>query len=425
MNKQRTIKGIWRDYLEKSFNITIPIIAILAALLVSGILILVWGSNPFNAYAGLISGSLGNSSAIATTILRAMPLLFTGLAVAYGYRGGFFNVGGNGQLYMGAYAAVWITTTFLELDGFLLFPLAILASMLFGAIMALVPAILKAYRGINEVLSLLLLNYVAIQFIEWAIRVDHYMRGATTLWGGKPAVWTWINWIGIKDAAQPHPKSMLSAPQAHIPSIHQLAELFTNVFGDAAWFQQILGSPAYNRITLAVLIAIFAVFVMYFISFRSTIGYKSRAVGINPKAARSLGIDIKQTIIRTAVISGALCGIAGGIEVLGNQYRIIPNFIANAGFEGISVALIGQLHPFGVLLSSVFFGGLKAGTNKMAIVSEAPVAVSYIIQALTILFALIGTTYDVESMLTKRRLKLKRETEGTDTQNIDKEVSNA
>ena len=406
MNNKRDFRDIWVNYLEKSFNITIPIIAILCAFLVSGLLILAWGSSPIAAYGALLSGAFGGPNAVATTLIRGTPLLFTGLAVAYGYRGGFFNIGAEGQLYMGAYAAVWVGYTLGNLPGILLIPLCMLASAGLGSLYALLPGYLKAVRGINEVLTTLLMNYIAIQFAEWVMRVNHYMPEVTVFDDGSPAVWKFINWIGIKDASQPFPKSPFTSENAYMPSLQGVlqGEFFSSLFGHMGFYEAVMSHPAYNRMTLAPVLGVLIAALVFFIMFRTTIGYKSRAVGMNQQAARSMGIHIPATIITTSIISGALAGLAGGMEVLGSQHRIIPNFLLNAGFDGIPVALIGQLHPFGVVLSAGFFGALRAGANKMQIITFVPVAVVYIIQALAIMFAIAGTTFDVESTLKKRRL---------------------
>ncbi|MDZ4159068.1 MAG: hypothetical protein U1B80_04680, partial [Anaerolineaceae bacterium] len=130
----------------------------------------------------------------------------------------------------------------------------------------------------------------------------------------------------------------------------------------------------------------------------------ARAVGVNPEGAKFIGVNVPRTLFITALISGTLGGLAGGMEVLGVQHRIIPGFLVGAGFDGIPVALIGQLHPFGAMLSAVFFGALRAGSNKMQVITSVPVAVVYIIQALAIMFAIAGTTINIQSIIRKRRL---------------------
>ncbi len=425
MSKQNKLRAIWQEYLERSFSVTIPILAILAAFAFSGLIILAWGSSPFAAYAALFSGAFGSPNAIATTLQRLTPLVFTGLAVAYGYRGGFFNIGAEGQLYMGAIAAVWVAITFPDLPGWLLVPFCVLASGLMGLVWILLPAYLKARRGINEVLSTLLMNYIAIQYFEWVIRVDHIQKGIL-LFGGVEPVWTFQNWLGIKDATQPHPKSAFIVESAHLPSLKSLLEsnLIANLFGGADWYQELLNITALGRISLAPLLGVLVAIFIYFLMFKTVTGYRSRAVGINPEAARFMGINVPRTLFITALISGTLAGLAGGMEVLGTQHRVIPNFLVNAGFDGIPVALIGQLNPLGVLLSATFFGALRAGANKMQVITSVPVAVVYIIQALAIVFAIAGTTVDIGSTLKKKRIAREMEERGK-LQHVKGEVSNA
>lgn len=402
MNHTVRLRLFWQEYLERSFSITIPLVAILAAFALSGLLFLAWGSDPLNAYVALFSGAFGSPSAIATTLQRLTPLVFTGLAVTYGYRGGFFNIGAEGQLYMGAMAAVWVAITFPGLSGWLMIPLCILASALMGMVWIILPALLKARRGINEVLSTLLMNYIAIQYFEWVIRVDHIMKDFTP---SGSAGWAFYNWLGLKDPTQPHPKSPLLFEAAHLPTLKSILEtpLVQGWFGGSEWYQELLSVTALGRISLAPFLGLLAALLIHFVMFRTVIGYRARAVGINPEAAKFMGINVPRTIFTTALISGALAGLAGGMEVLGTQHRLIPNFLVNAGFDGIPVALIGQLNPLAVLLSATFFGALRAGANKMQVVSSVPVAVVYVIQALAILFAIAGTTIDIGSTLRKRR----------------------
>jgi general nucleoside transport system permease protein len=358
-----------------------------------------------DAYVALFKGAFGSPNAIATTLERMTPLAFTGLAVAYGYRGGFFNVGAEGQLYMGAIAATWVGITVPNWPAWLLIPACAIAAGLAGILWVLLPAFLKAKRGINEVLTTLLMNYVAVQIFEWLIRVEHYKEGIK-LFDGTTPVWTWVNYIGLKDPTQPYPKSQVLPATTFMPSIKSFLELdfVKNLFLNAEWYQDIMKIPAFGRMTLTPILALLAAGLIYFIMFRTVTGYSSRAVGINPQAAKFMGIDVNKTFFTTALISGTLAGLAGGMEILGTQHAVIPGFLINAGFDGIPVALIGQLHPFGAMLSSAFFGALRAGSNKMQVLTSVPVAVVYIIQALAILFAIAGTTFDLQSILKKRRL---------------------
>jgi general nucleoside transport system permease protein len=425
MKNELKITHFWRSYLERSFSILIPLAAILAAFLVGGILIIAWGSNPLEVFGSLFRGAFGTPNSIATTLERLTPLVFTGLAVAYGYRSGFFNIGAEGQLYMGAIAALWVAIMFPNWPAWLLLPSCILASALAGMLWVLLPAFLKAKRGINEVLTTLLMNYIAIQYLEWAVRVDHVQEGIL-LFGGVKPVWTWINWIGIKDAAQAQPQSPYLVNASFMPSLKSLLDIgfIKNLFGGAAWYQQLIQIPAIQRMTLAPLLGVIVVILMSFLMFKTVIGYKARSVGANPDAAKYMGINVANTLIITALISGALGGLAGGMEVLGTQHRLIPNFLVNAGFNGIPVALIGQLNPWGALMAAIFFGSLQAGSNTMQVITSVPTAVVNIIQALAIMFAIAGTTIDVQSTLKKRRLAKEISLKKA-TQTVEGEVSNA
>lgn len=396
------MKTLWDKFnqrlLERSFNILIPLGAILLAFFVSGLLILVRGGNPLEAYAALFTGAFGSPNAIATTMTRLTPLLFTGLAVAFGYRSGFFNIGAEGQLYLGAIAVTWIGTTLTNWPWYLLLPACILSAMLVGALWASIPGILKARRGFNEVLTTLLMNYLALQFFEWVIRVDHV----------NPAVdqkWTFVNWIGLKDVTQPFPKSAFIAQAAQLPTLSGVVQspMFSFLQG-SDFYNYIVNTPAYQRFSLSFLIAVAAAVIIYLLLFKTTQGYRCRAVGVNPIAARFMGINIGRTTVTTALISGALAGLAGAMEVMGSQYRVIPGFLVNAGFDGIPVALIGQLHPLGAILSALFFGALRAGANKMQVVAGIPTAMILVIQALAILFAVAGTTIDVRSLLRRKSI---------------------
>jgi simple sugar transport system permease protein len=401
----------WRAYLERSFSILIPMLAILAAFAVSGLLILTWGANPLVAYKALFSGAFGSPNAIATTLERMTPLIMTGLAVAYGYRSGFFNIGAEGQLYMGAIAAVWVAIMFPNWPGWLLLPACLIASGIMGMIWISLPAYLKAKRGINEVLTTLLMNYIALQYFEWIVRVDHVKEGIT-LFGGVTPVWTFLNWIGLKDPTQPHPKSPFLVDASFMPSLKSIFETgwIKGLLGHTAWYQELMATPAFGRMTLAPVIAVLAAGFMFFLMFKTVTGYRSRAVGVNPEAAKFMGINVSRTLFITALISGTLGGLAGGLEVLGTQHRVIPGFLVNAGFDGIPVALIGQLHPFGAVLSAIFFGAMRAGSNKMQVITSVPVAVVYIIQALAIMFAVAGTTINIQAIIKKRRLRKETDT---------------
>lgn len=388
-----------KHFPEKLLSILIPVIAVLFAFLVGSLLIIAWGSSPWEAYKSLFEGAFGTANAWAATLIRTTPLIFTGLAVAYGYRSGFFNIGAEGQLYMGALAATWVGITFINLPAALLIPLCLLASAFIGALMALIPGILKAWKGLNEVLTTLLLNYILLQFFDWSIRLDYPTAGAAS-------GFRWINWLGVKDPSQPYAKSAFIAQQAWLPSLTGLLESpwVSNTFGHFRWYQELLLNPAMGRITLAPVLGVLFAVLTYFILFKTSTGFRARSVGVNPYAAEYMGVDVKKSLLLTSIISGALAGLAGAVEILGSQHRLMDHFLVDAGFTGIPVALLGNLQPYGILLSALFFGALRAGANRMQIITQVPIATVQVIQALAILFAIAASALDIQTRIKKARM---------------------
>ena len=251
MKSSQTGRRLRGHFLEQSFNILIPILAILGALLVSSLLIMAWGANVVEAYTALFNGAFGSPNAWATTMRHWAPLVFTGLAVVYAFRAGFFNIGMEGQLFMGALAGAWVAVTFTDWPGWLLIPASLLASAMAGGFLCMIPGILKAWRGVNEVLSTLLLNYIVIQFFEWSIRVDKYTAGAAT---------SFVNLFGIKDPTQPYPQAADVPTNARLPSLTSALqnEPFSSLFTGQAWYDAVVGTAAYGRITLAIILGVVA-----------------------------------------------------------------------------------------------------------------------------------------------------------------------
>lgn len=350
------------DALGKASKILIPVAAVLVAFVLGSIIILARGANPITAYAALFRGAFGGLDSIGTTILKTTPLLLTGLAVVLGYRGGVFNIGAEGQLLIGAMAATAVGIRFEGLTPWLHLPLAIMAAALAGSLWAALPGVLKATRGFNEVITTLMLNYIAAQVLAWAVRKDAIVGLTWRLW----------DYLGLKDPTQPFPQSAKVFESARLPVL---------------WPDM--------RLNLGAILAVLLVIAVFILLTRTTLGFALRTVGSNPRAAHYAGIKVPRTVLTTMLISGALAGLAGGFEILGNQYRVIDNFLVNVGFDGIPVALVGQLHPFGALLSALFFGSIRSGANTMQIMVGVPVALIYILQALAILFAIAGTVINI------------------------------
>ncbi len=360
----------WRDTLESSLKILIPLGAVLLAFLVGSLVIIAKGVNPIEAYGALFRGAFGGLDSIGTTIRKATPLLLTGLAVVFGYRGGVFNIGAEGQLILGGMAATAVGVRLQGAPVWLHVTLCILAAMAAGSLWSLLPGALKAFRGFNEVITTLMMNYIAVQVLAWSVRQDTFTGATWQIW----------KYLGLKDGTQPFAKSAIIFKSAQLPVL---------------WEQM--------RLNLGAIIAIVAAILVYIILWRTTFGFALRTVGSNPRAAKYAGIRVSRTMLTTMLVSGALAGLAGGIEILGNQNRIIDAFLINVGFDGIPVALVGQLHPVGALLSALFFGGLRAGSNTMQITVGVPISLIYILQALAILFAIGGTAVKIGGRAGRRK----------------------
>ena len=352
------------DAWESSIKVLVPVGAILLAFAVGSLIILAKGVNPLEAYAALFRGAFGGLDSIGTTIRKATPLLLTGLAVVLGYRGGVFNIGAEGQLILGAMAATAVGVRFQGAPVWLHVPLCLLAAGLAGGLWAALPGFLKAVRGFNEVITTLMMNYIAVQLLAWTVRQDA-VHGLT---------WRIWQYLGLKDGTQPFPRSATIFESAQLPVL---------------WPQM--------RLNLGAVVAVLAAIFVFILLWRTAFGFGIRTVGSNARAARYAGMKVARTIMTTMLISGMLAGLAGAVEIMGNQGRIIDDFLVNAGYDGIPVALVGQLHPVGALLSALFFGSLRAGSNTMQIAVGVPVSLIYILQALAILFAIAGTVVKIRS----------------------------
>jgi ABC-type uncharacterized transport system permease subunit len=321
--------------------VAVPVLGVFFGVIAGASLVVPEDGSLFRVVAMILDGAFGSLDNISESLIYAIPLGFTGLAVALSYSAGIFNIGCEGQLQLGAVATTLIATSSNAFNGSPLLhtTLAITAGAIFGAIWALIPAVLKAYKGFSEIVVTMLLNYVAV------LMVGYLVQGP------------------MKDPAGDFPHSRLVADSAILKGILPFLNLHTGFW-----------------ILLILLAAV------YFIMYRTTFGFKLRAAGYNPQGAEYAGYNIKKIIIYTMLISGALSGMAGGIEILGVHYRLLEGFSPGYGFDAIAVALIANLNPFGVMASALFFGALRNAANSLQIELGIPVAFVYIIQGLSILF---------------------------------------
>lgn len=328
----------------------IPILAVLTALVVGAIIMLIFGDDPLSAYRGLLTGAFGSGRAWATTIRKMTPLIFTGLSVAAAFKAGLFNIGASGQFIIGTVCSVAVGVNFEGLPIFIHMPLALLAGIAGGMAWGFIPGALKVFTGAHEVIVTIMLNYVASLFAGWTV----YAGGTE---GQSPGPL----WDRTAGAISETPDVFLSA---RIPWI--FAEPYRVHWG----------------IVIAIGVAIF----IWWLIFRTTLGFETRTVGQNSKAARYAGIRVNWVIILTMMIAGGLAGLAGAVETLGLNHKFAPEFTGGVGFDGITVALLAQTNPLGVLLSAFLLGALDAGAARMQFDSGVAADIIQVIQALVLAF---------------------------------------
>jgi simple sugar transport system permease protein len=278
------------------------------------------------------------------------PLILTGLSVSVAFKAGLFNIGASGQFIMGTVAAVAVGVNFEGLPAFIHMPLALGAGILGGALWGFIPGILKVTTGAHEVIVTIMLNYVASLFASWTV----YAGGTQ---GQTPGpLWD--------RAAGPISETADVFPSARIPWI--FAEPY--------------------RIHWGVAIAILTAILFWWIIYKTTLGFELRTVGLNPKAAKYAGVRVGWIVVLAMILAGGLAGMAGGIETLGLNHKFAPEFTGAVGFDGITVALLGQTHPFGVVLSAFLLGALDAGAAKMQFDSGVAADIIQVIQALVLAF---------------------------------------
>ncbi|ESA33780.1 sugar abc transporter permease [Leptolyngbya sp. Heron Island J] len=321
----------------------LPVVAVLSALLVGAILMIVAGASPLAAYGALFRQALTTYFGFADTLTKTTPLLLVSLGVLVALRAGQFNLGGEGQIYMGGLGSLLIGLALPGLPLIIHLPLALLGGFGFGAAWGAIAGYLKVARGLNEVLTTLLLNYVAQSLISYLVNGP------------------------LKAANAPSPFSELVAESARLPAILPKTQAHAGIF---------LGLILAGVLTLAFALTAW--------------GYRVDAVGQNPVAANYAGISVNRTILSVMALSGGLAGLAGSSEVLGLKYRLFEDFSPGYGFDAVAIALLSRGDPTAVIVTSFFFGILRSGANVMQRSASVPVAIIYAIQGLTVLFVAIS-----------------------------------
>ncbi len=334
IEKRRDI-GIGLDVLSVA-------VALLSSIAIAAVMISFTGADAKTILWAIVKGSFGSQSAVIDTLVKSTPIFITGLATIIPYRAKVWNIGQEGQVYAGAIAITFIVISFpkFNLPSVLFIPLLLVVSMIGGAIWAGIPGWLKARYNVNEIIVTVMLNYVIMYLCAfllggvWQEPGSHYFN------------------------------------TARFPTFTELPLLFG------------------TRLHVGFLVAILLVFVVYFLLWKSKIGYEIRAMGFNPTASRYKGINTKYITLMVMLMSGAIAGLAGGIQLLGIQHRLLYGFSENFGFTGILIALLGRLHPFGVALAAIFFGALQNGSSAMLVYSNVPRQLVTLIMGLMIIMLL-------------------------------------
>ncbi|MFJ6933375.1 MAG: ABC transporter permease [Lactobacillus gallinarum] len=339
----------------KTKRYLVPIISVIAGFLIGAIIMLIWSYNPITAYSSMFASALGNMNGLGETIREATPLIFTAVGFAIASKAGFFNIGLPGQAQAGWLTSVWIVLANPTLPKYILLPLAILAGALAGAIVAGIAGFLRAYFGTNEVITTIMLNYIVLylcQYLMQQVMPERLRNGADTT------------------------KDIPANGSLHL-------DWLSHLFGD-------------SRINAGIFLGIGAILIYWFLMKKTTVGFEIKAVGLNPFASRYAGISAKKNIILSMLLSGGFAGIGGVVQGLGTyQNYFTQTSSINIGWDGLSVALLGNSTAIGILIASLLFSILKIGGLGMQTVAGVPYEIVSIVIAAIIFFIAIKYVFDL------------------------------
>ncbi len=338
----------------------VPVVSVLAALLLGAVFVLLSGHNPIEAYVALFLGAFGSPYDISETLVIAVPLTLAGLSVAVAFRTGLFNIGAQGQLLVGALAAGWVGSQFAELPAILLMPMTLVSGILAGAAYGGIAGWLKATRGVNEVITTIMQNYIVVFVMHWLLQ-----------------------------------NGPMSAPNA-------LGTPASSPIGAGAILPIIVPNELVplSRLHAGVLLAALAVVVFWFLLWRTSLGYELRAVGLGPRAAAQAGIDPRRRMVLVMAIAGGFAGLAGMIQVSGLFHRVFDGFSAGFGFDAIAVALLGKNSPIGVTLAAILFGAFARGGTIMQ--SNASIS-SHLVEVVEAIVLFVIAAETIVRAIAKRR----------------------
>ncbi len=336
---------------------SIPVLAVFAALLFGAIMLLLLGANPIEGYSEMLVGAFGSGDALIATILKATPLLFVGVGIVIAFRANVINIGAEGQMVLGGLFSTMAALYLPEMPSFVMIPSVLVAGVIGGALWGWIPGSLKAYFQVNEILSTIMLNIVAVQLMSYLLRGP------------------------LIDPAE-------IERGTRIPQTERLVE--------SADLPLLFGS---DRLHIGPVLAVLCAIAAYYLLWRTPFGFRLRAVGLSEHAARYAGIPVRRTITIALTMSGALAGLAGAVLVFGSEsHRMVTDgstlgFTGGAGFNGIVAALLGGLHPLWTVPASFLFGGLIVGGQALQRAVQVPSALIVALNGLVVIFVVAADRY--------------------------------
>jgi simple sugar transport system permease protein len=333
-------------YIAPLAGAVVPIFAVVAALAVGAIMLGAFGANPLDGYGAMLSGGFGGKDEIADTLIKSMPLMLVGVGICIAFRAGVINIGGEGQILAGAILSTSVALVIPGTPRLLLVPIVLLAGAFGGAIWGAIPGALKAYAGVNEILSTIMMNIIAGHFLSFLLQ----------------------DWL-IEDGPIKIQQTERLTENSDLPIL-----------------------PGGTRLHLGIVVAVLVAVLGFVLLFRSTLGVRLRAVGHNPHASRYAGMPVKKSIVQALAFSGACAGVAGAVLVFGSEsHRLIGEggasaFTQSAGFNGIVTALFGGLHPLWTVPASFLFGGMLTGGIELQREVQVPSALIIALNGVVVVF---------------------------------------